>query len=58
MRLLRKRQPDVLPSQPCRGTFMPIKHILVVDDSPTERHFLSDLLTRHGYSVKIGRAHV
>ncbi len=30
---------------------MPIKHILVVDDSPTERHFLSDLLTRHGYSV-------
>ncbi len=26
-------------------------HILVVDDSPTERHFLADLLTRHGYSV-------
>lgn len=30
---------------------MPIKHILVVDDSPTERHFLSDLLTRNGYTV-------
>ncbi len=30
---------------------MPIKHILVVDDSPTERHFLSELLTRNGYAV-------
>ena len=30
---------------------MPIKHILVVDDSPTERHFITDLLSRHGYSV-------
>ncbi len=30
---------------------MPIKHILVVDDSPTERHFLSELLTRNGYEV-------
>ena len=26
-------------------------HILVVDDSPTDRHFLADLLTRNGYSV-------
>ncbi len=26
-------------------------HILVVDDSPTDRHFLADLLIRHGYSV-------
>lgn len=26
-------------------------HILVVDDSATDRHFLADLLTRHGYSV-------
>jgi len=25
--------------------------ILVVDDSPTDRHFLADLLTRHGYVV-------
>jgi twitching motility two-component system response regulator PilH len=30
---------------------MTIKHILVVDDSPTDRHFLSDLLTRNGYAV-------
>ncbi len=30
---------------------MKAAHILVVDDSPTERHFLADLLTRHGYSV-------
>lgn len=30
---------------------MPIKKILIVDDSPTERYFLSDLLTRHGFSV-------
>ena len=29
---------------------VPLK-ILVVDDSPTERLFLSDLLTRHGYAV-------
>lgn len=30
---------------------MPIKKILIVDDSPTERYFLSELLTRHGYTV-------
>ncbi|MDR3352715.1 MAG: response regulator [Zoogloeaceae bacterium] len=30
---------------------MPVKRILVVDDSPTERFFLSDLLTKHGYEV-------
>ena len=30
---------------------MSIKTILIVDDSPTERHFLNDLLTRAGYSV-------
>jgi twitching motility two-component system response regulator PilH len=28
-----------------------IKTILVVDDSPTERHFLNDLLTKAGYAV-------
>jgi len=30
---------------------MPIKSILIVDDSPTDRQFLSDLLTKNGYKV-------
>ena len=30
---------------------MPIKKILVVDDSPTERHVLVDLLTKNGSQV-------
>ena len=30
---------------------MPINKILVVVDSPTERHVLVDLLTRNGYQV-------
>ncbi len=30
---------------------MPIKKVLVVDDSPTERHVLVDLLTKNGYQV-------
>jgi len=30
---------------------MPVKKILVVDDSPTERHFLTELLTKNGYQV-------
>jgi len=30
---------------------MPVKKILVVDDSPTERHLLTELLTKHGYQV-------
>ena len=30
---------------------MPVKRILVVDDSPTERHVLVELLTRNGYHV-------
>ena len=31
---------------------MPIQKILLVDDSKTELHYLSDLLTRKGYSVR------
>jgi twitching motility two-component system response regulator PilH len=30
---------------------MPIKHILIVDDSPTERHILSELLKGAGYTI-------
>jgi twitching motility two-component system response regulator PilH len=30
---------------------MPIQRILIVDDSATERYFLSDVLIREGYSV-------
>jgi len=30
---------------------LPRQNLLVVDDSPTERHFLSELLSSHGYQV-------
>ncbi|HXL76507.1 MAG TPA: response regulator [Burkholderiales bacterium] len=30
---------------------MPIKNILIVDDSPTDRQFLSELLVKNGYKV-------
>jgi twitching motility two-component system response regulator PilH len=30
---------------------MPIKNVLVVDDSPTDRQFLSELLKKSGYQV-------
>jgi twitching motility two-component system response regulator PilH len=30
---------------------MAIKRILIVDDSPTERHVLNDLLTKAGFEV-------
>jgi twitching motility two-component system response regulator PilH len=30
---------------------MPIKSILIVDDSPTERYFLNELLLKHGFAV-------
>ena len=31
---------------------MPIHNVLVVDDSKTELHYLSDVLTRGGYVVR------
>lgn len=30
---------------------MPIKRVLVVDDSPTERHCINEILTKAGYQV-------
>ena len=30
---------------------MTIKRVLIVDDSPTERHVLNDMLTKAGYEV-------
>ena len=30
---------------------MPVKKILIVDDSPTERHALLELLSKNGYQV-------
>jgi twitching motility two-component system response regulator PilH len=30
---------------------MPIKNVLVVDDSPTDRQYLTDLLSKSGYTV-------
>lgn len=30
---------------------MPIQKVLVVDDSPTERYFLTDILIKNGFSV-------
>jgi twitching motility two-component system response regulator PilH len=32
---------------------MPIKKVLIVDDSPTERFFLNELLTKQGYAVSM-----
>lgn len=30
---------------------MPIKKVMIIDDSPTERFFLQDLLTKKGFNV-------
>ena len=34
-----------------QGRNMAIRRILIVDDSPTERHVLNDMLTKSGYEV-------
>ena len=30
---------------------MPIRHVLVVEDSPTDRQYLTDILAQNGYNV-------
>ena len=35
---------------------MPIKNILVVDDSPTDRQYLSDILANSGYTVTMAES--
>jgi twitching motility two-component system response regulator PilH len=35
---------------------MPIKNILVVDDSPTDRQYLSDLLAKSGFAVTLAES--
>jgi twitching motility two-component system response regulator PilH len=41
-----------IPPKLCGTLAMAIQKILLVDDSKTELHFLSELLTRHGYAVR------
>ena len=51
------RQPRIdAASDDARGRskgweMMTIKRVLIVDDSPTERHVLNDMLTKAGYEV-------
>jgi twitching motility two-component system response regulator PilH len=40
-----------MPTEMILEKQMPVQKILVVDDSPTERFFFTDLLTKNGYSV-------
>ena len=35
---------------------MPVKKILVIDDSPTERFFLQDMLTKKGFNVVLAES--
>jgi twitching motility two-component system response regulator PilH len=35
---------------------MPIKNILIVDDSPTDRQYLSDMLKKSGYAVTVAES--
>ena len=58
MRLSVKRA-GVLHGRPARPPLsseesnMPVQKILLVDDSKTELHYLSDLLEKRGYSVRL-----
>ncbi|MYM36764.1 response regulator [Duganella sp. FT50W] len=35
---------------------MAIQRILIVDDSPTERYYLSDILSKNGYTVTVAES--
>jgi twitching motility two-component system response regulator PilH len=35
---------------------MAIQRILIVDDSPTERYYLTDILVRNGYTVSVAES--
>lgn len=35
---------------------MAIQRILIVDDSPTERYYLTDILTRNGFTVSVAES--
>ena len=35
---------------------MPVRHVMVVDDSKTELMFLSELLGKHGYMVSVAQS--
>lgn len=35
---------------------MPVKKVLIVDDSPTECHVLTEMLTKAGYSVLVANS--
>ena len=35
---------------------MTIQRILIVDDSPTERYYLTDILVRNGFSVSVAES--
>jgi twitching motility two-component system response regulator PilH len=48
---LRRRGIDPVPPEENQPVAMTIKKILIVDDSPTERHVLNDMLTKAGYVV-------
>jgi twitching motility two-component system response regulator PilH len=42
---------DAVAGAKKQGGKMSIRRILIVDDSPTERHVLNDMLTKSGYEV-------
>jgi twitching motility two-component system response regulator PilH len=45
----------MLVPEPAKKEDMPVRKILIVDDSATNRHFLSELLKRHGYQCSLAQ---